>query len=149
MAKQSLSTWHFWLIGLADTLFKFLRLGLTKPMQRGTLFARQAIPMTWDFAEANPISDSSGTGNEVGGTFICKVFEYSFRWDSWDGMQADAATQNPLSTGKIVSIDPPYYDNICYADLSDFFYVWLRRSHFVPVLPRYLCNGGYSQRPTS
>ena len=45
----------------------------------------------------------------------------------WVSSQVDANTQ-ALSTGKIVSTDPPYYDNICYADLSDFFYVWLRRS---------------------
>ena len=50
----------------------------------------------------------------------------------------------PLSDGKIVSTDPPYYDNIGYADLSDFFYVWLRRS-LRPILPRLLRHDGRTE----
>lgn len=89
-------------------------------------FGRQAIPMTWDFAESNPLSNSSG--NFFGG--IKSIFQ---GLKSVPGLtpsfsiQGDAASQL-ISEGKIISSDPPYYDNIGYADLSDFFYVWMRRS---------------------
>ena len=89
-------------------------------------FARQAIPMVWDFAEANPFADAGGSfqialdkGTKVVGAFPAKGAGLS--------SQLDAATQI-VSSGKLVSTDPPYYDNIGYADLSDFFYIWLRRS---------------------
>jgi putative DNA methylase len=96
------------------------------------LFARQAIPMVWDFAEQNPLGD-------IGGTFIksCGIVA-----DSLSGVlpssearafQADAQTQK-ISQDKLISTDPPYYDNIGYADLSDFFYAWLRRS-LKPIYP--------------
>jgi putative DNA methylase len=98
-------------------------------MPRGTvghLFARHAIPMTWDFPEPNPLSN-----------FHC-AWQEAFEWVSksietlptsavGSAAQADAHTQT-VSADKLVSTDPPYYDNIGYADLSDFFYVWLRRS---------------------
>jgi len=92
------------------------------------LFARQAIPMVWDFAEANPLSDSSGS--------LCSMMTNLDRGlATFTGVevavgvsvQADASVQS-ITKGKLVSTDPPYYDNIGYADLSDFFYVWLRRS---------------------
>ena len=88
-------------------------------------FGRQAIPMVWDFAESNPLSDSSG--NFEGG--IESIWKGLLSVDaSTRGIanQADAQTTN-ISLGNVVSTDPPYYDNIAYADLSDFFYVWLRR----------------------
>ena len=91
------------------------------------LFARQAIPMVWDFGEANILA------NVVGGfitnlNYQVKCFLKSGAGNSngWS-IQLDAATQNE-SKGKVLSTDPPYYDNIGYADLSDFFYVWMRRS---------------------
>ncbi len=89
-------------------------------------FGRQAIPMTWDFAEPNPLSDS--TGNFMGG--ISWANDMLERMDSkvhGNVLQQDAATQD-ISIDKVISTDPPYYDNIGYADLSDFFYVWMRRS---------------------
>ena len=89
-------------------------------------FGRQAIPMVWDFAEANPISDSSGNlmlGVEQAAMMLQRLGMATFG----SSMQADATSQT-ASTSKVVSTDPPYYDNIGYADLSDFFYVWLRRS---------------------
>jgi len=94
------------------------------------LFARQAIPMVWDFAEGNPLGNSSGSWSVfIDG--IVKAFAKSFEWvdnrAAGFSMQSDAATQS-ISEKKIISTDPPYYDNIGYADLSDFFYVWLRRS---------------------
>ena len=90
-------------------------------------FSRQALPMTWDFAEGNPFSKASG--NFHGGTgWIAKVVDMSLP-ATRDGVASnqDASVQS-VSRDKVVSTDPPYYDNIGYADLSDFFYVWLRRS---------------------
>ncbi len=94
------------------------------------LFGRQAIPMIWDFAEGNPLGDNSGAWTVfVDGVFkaFAKAFEIIATNASGRSLQADAGTQS-TSYGKVVSSDPPYYDNIGYADLSDFFYVWLRRS---------------------
>ena len=93
---------------------------------RGT-FARQALPMIWDFAEANPYSSSCGNWDGACLEWVCKALEALPRLGSGLGAQSDAATQS-ISINKLVSTDPPYYDNIGYADLSDFFYVWLRRS---------------------
>ncbi|MBK8911665.1 MAG: DUF1156 domain-containing protein [Chlorobi bacterium] len=94
--------------------------------QMRNVFARQAIPMVWDYAESNPFCDSSGSFNNL---FERQVqgFEALGEGMPGKGHQADAARQ-AISSGKIISTDPPYYDNIGYADLSDFFYVWLRRS---------------------
>ena len=90
------------------------------------VFARQAIPMTWDFVEGNPLSAS--TGNFYGQLeYLTKVLEVSLPgFPQGVAYQADAAglTSCPY---EVISTDPPYYDNIGYADLSDFFYVWLRR----------------------
>jgi len=89
-------------------------------------FARQAIPMTWDFAEANTFADT-------GGSFAIAIDKGAMVIDAFPSSafamatQCDAASQT-ISFSKVVSTDPPYYDNIGYADLSDFFYVWLFRS---------------------
>jgi putative DNA methylase len=90
-------------------------------------FGRQAIPMVWDHAEANPFSAS--TGNWTGALeWIEKVIANAFPACSvGKATQSDAQNQ-AISKDKVVSTDPPYYDNIGYADLSDFFYVWLRRA---------------------
>ena len=95
-------------------------------------FGRQAIPMVWDYAEANPFSDSSGN-LKLGVEQATNMLKQLGRGTLGLSMQADATSQT-YSTGKTVSTDPPYYDNIGYADLSDFFYVWLRRS-LRPVFP--------------
>ncbi|PIE22573.1 MAG: hypothetical protein CSA62_11850 [Planctomycetota bacterium] len=95
-------------------------------------FGRQAIPMVWDFAEGNPFSQSSGNwinNVEWGAKAICSLPART----SGHAKQADASIQEE-SLKRVVSTDPPYYDNIGYADLSDFFYVWLRRS-LKPVFP--------------
>ncbi len=89
-------------------------------------FGRQAIPMVWDFAEGNPFSESSGNWiNNVdwGAKALAKMPALT----GGAATQQDASTQS-ISAGRVVSTDPPYYDNIGYADLSDFFYVWLRRT---------------------
>ena len=90
-------------------------------------FSRQAIPMTWDFAEGNPFSRASGNFHGGAG-WIAKVVDMSLPADrGGDARNLDASVQS-ISSDKVISTDPPYYDNIGYADLSDFFYVWLRRS---------------------
>jgi putative DNA methylase len=90
-------------------------------------FRRQALPMTWDFGESNPFASSSGSVHKTAEA-IAKVLELSVpAVMRGHALQADAQTQS-ISANKVVSTDPPYYDNIGYADLSDFFYVWLRRS---------------------
>jgi len=98
-------------------------------------FARQNLPMTWDYAELNTLLE--GTGSFVGAVnWTAESIEgVAAGYGSTFGLsiQADATAQS-VSTGKIVSTDPPYYDNVPYADLSDFFYVWLRRSPR-PILP--------------
>jgi putative DNA methylase len=88
-------------------------------------FGRQAIPMTWDFAEANPFCDSSGNWMAMVDWTWKAVAHTSARAHGF-AHQFDAQTQT-TSANKLISTDPPYYDNIGYADLSDFFYVWLRR----------------------
>ena len=92
---------------------------------RGT-FARQALPMTWDFAEAPPFGGTSG--NWLAGIdWSVRVIATLVSSSKGMANQADAMTQK-ISADKVISTDPPYYDNISYADLSDFFYIWLRRS---------------------
>ncbi len=95
-------------------------------------FGRQAIPMVWDFAETNALSDSSG--NFDGGiTSIATGLQGTE--STWAGHAAQAVAQSYVPQNfRVVSTDPPYFDNIGYADLSDFFYVWLRRS-LQPVFP--------------
>ena len=100
--------------------------------QMRSVFARQGIPMVWDYAESNPFCDSSGSFNNLFERQV-KGFEVLGSPTPGHGAQADANNQS-ISAGKMVSTDPPYYDNIGYADLSDFFYVWLRRS-LKPVFP--------------
>jgi len=89
------------------------------------IFGRQALPMAWDYAESNPFADSSGSLSimirAVSGA-VSRVPACSQAYVR----QTDAASHD--YRGAVISTDPPYYDNIGYSDLSDFFYVWLRRS---------------------
>jgi len=89
-------------------------------------FARQSLPMTWDFAEVNPFSTSTGSLNNLQERQI-KAFSGLATEALGFASQADAAVQT-ITRDKIISTDPPYYDNIAYADLSDFFYVWTRQN---------------------
>jgi putative DNA methylase len=124
----------------ADAVSTYLAMCLSKVADRGSsivtwflgrestrnTFARQAIPMTWDYVEPNQFAD--GTGSWAGAV--------SWTVEALDGVapyrspgtptQADASSLD--YRGGLISTDPPYYDNIGYSDLSDFFYVWLRRS---------------------
>lgn len=86
--------------------------------------------MIWDFAEGNPIGRSSGAWEVfVNGiaSASTRMFEQTRDESRGVAIQVGAGTQS-ISTNKVVSTDPPYYDNVGYADLSDFFYVWLRRT---------------------
>lgn len=98
-----------------------------KQLSVRNVFGRQAIAMTWDYAEPNPFSDSTGSFNNMAAWVINVTKNLPAAQFLGTARQADAQTDNGMR-GIIVSTDPPYYDNIGYADLSDFFYVWLRQS---------------------
>ena len=92
-------------------------------------FGRQALPMAWDFAEMNPFAGSAGDWEEAVrylGLFIEANLTYS---ESQGTIAQSSATNHPLpdDSAQVLCTDPPYYDAIAYGDLSDFFYVWLRR----------------------
>ncbi|MFI1240692.1 DUF1156 domain-containing protein [Nocardia salmonicida] len=89
------------------------------------VFGRQAIPMTWDFGEGHPLAESSGS-YLIMIRAIANVVERLVPGAVADIRQADAASTDFGSV--VISTDPPYYDNIGYSDLSDYFYVWLRRA---------------------
>ena len=100
----------------------------------GDTFGRQALPMSWDYAEANTVSGPSGSFESMVKNTVAGLISNDARNSTiGSSLQCDAATQSE-SANKVVSTDPPYYDNVGYADLSDFFYVWLRRS-LRPVFP--------------
>ena len=95
-------------------------------LQLRNTYARQAIPMTWDFGEGNPFCMSSGTWLPSVNWVTKSILSLPVTLPGIAN-QTDASMQH-LSRDRVVSTDPPYYDNIGYADLSDFFYVWLRRT---------------------
>lgn len=124
----------------ADAVATYLGMAISKIADRGSTivtwflgrestrntFARQAIPMTWDFVEPNQFA--RGTGSWHGAVTWTAESLNGAAAQGADGLveQADAASCR--YDGALISTDPPYYDNIGYSDLSDFFYVWLRRS---------------------
>lgn len=89
-------------------------------------FGRQAIAMVWDYADLNPFAGAGGDITGIVDAFR-KTLENGPLLGYGRAEQLNAMTQT-LSRSKVVSTDPPYYDNVPYADLSDYFYVWLRRS---------------------
>lgn len=90
-------------------------------------FARQVLPMSWDFAEANPFSDS--TGSFLGSiNWIVKVLQFLPSATIGSVVWRDAREKIDNSAKLLISTDPPYGSNLAYADLSDFFYIWLRRA---------------------
>ncbi|WP_029273891.1 MULTISPECIES: DUF1156 domain-containing protein [unclassified Microbacterium] len=109
---------------LTDISNSLCRWEVSKTQVRN-LFGRQAIPMVWDFAETMPFGTAAGGFMVSLGSLLRALVRLPAK-----GMahvsQADAASRDYSSL--VVSTDPPYYDNIGYSDLSDFFYVWLRRS---------------------
>ncbi|WP_216640836.1 DUF1156 domain-containing protein [Thermus scotoductus] len=92
------------------------------------VFNRQALPMVWDFAEANPFSDSTGNfGNML--EWVALALEALPAHPQGHARQGNAIESiNGLSSAPLLCTDPPYYDNISYAALSDFFYIWLRKT---------------------
>jgi len=121
----------------ADAVTVYLAFGVNKAVTRnctlaiwepgmGRLagaFGRQAMPMTWLYAETNPLA---GAGGDISGTIasVAEVVEKLPSIPQGHATQKNAA--NGQSARAVISTDPPYYDNIGYADLSDFFYIWLR-----------------------
>ena len=95
--------------------------------QTRNVFARQSMPMAWDFVENNPFARAAGD-LIVSITTIAKVLDRTPASVPGLAYQRDAASSE-LGTGLVVT-DPPYYDNVAYANLSDFFFVWLRKSLF-------------------
>ena len=127
-------------MGYVDAVSVYLGIGIDRLADRSSTictwdigytkirntFGRQAIPMTWDYAEGNIFSNSTGNFTSLL-QWVEKFLIEVPTGVSGISLQMDASSQ--YYTGrKIISTDPPYYDNIGYADLSDFFYVWLRRS---------------------
>ncbi|KQQ15547.1 hypothetical protein ASF59_14575 [Methylobacterium sp. Leaf121] len=129
------------LTAYADVVATYLAFAVDKASDRNTTlcaweskmdrmrntFGRQALPMVWDYAETNPIA---GAGGDIAGTAFA-VFEVLTKSHNIGQgcVSLLDATKNPFAVRPItISTDPPYYDNIGYADLSDFFYVWLRQS---------------------
>ena len=125
----------------ADAVVTYLSMAISRTLNKSTaicswdsspkmeavrgLFARQAVSMAWDFAEANVLGSSSGNfSDDV--AWVSKALEFLPKAEL-PGLvqQADAAARNYDSV--LVCTDPPYYDNVPYADLSDVFYVWLRQ----------------------
>lgn len=99
------------------------------------LFGKQAIGMTWDFSEAAILNRTVG-GFAPAVEFISECIK-KLPGAGWgEAVQQDAATSK-MAANKVISTDPPYYDNVPYADLSDFFYVWLRKS-LKPIFPKLL-----------
>lgn len=95
-------------------------------------FGRQALPMSWDFAEVNPFSNSSGSFTNM----LCWVVDCIAKLPvgiSGKAIQFDAQSDCGLRN-VMISTDPPYYDNVIYADTADFFYVWMRKS-LKPIFP--------------
>ena len=102
----------------------------TRNAQIRNVFAKQAIPMTWDFAEANPFSRrmASWDSQLKGLHKAIEILPVGSAGSLNQVVQRDARARVHEKPGVVLSTDPPYYDNIGYADLSDFFYVWLRRN---------------------
>lgn len=129
----------------ADAIMVYLGLGVSRLANRQStntfwdttaqniqqVFARHALPMMWDTAEGNPFSTSSG--NFLGQLHYLAKAVANLPADTNGGAAYQQDAQSADYENRVVSTDPPYYDNVPYADLSDFFYVWLRYS-----LKRYL-----------
>jgi len=112
---------------MTDTNTTLCTWQINPPRLRAT-FGRQALPMTWDYAEAGVFADAAGDYQRCVGS-LAEVLERLNHSDlTGEALQLDATAATAEVAHPLISTDPPYYDNIGYADLSDFFYVWLRRS---------------------
>lgn len=127
-------------IAYADAITVYLAMGIDRTVnsictlvkwnnardQSNVVFALQALPMVWDFADVNPFANAAGD-LFISCDGVARGLKSVLSEPNGKVVQEDARLQRG-SISKIISTDPPYYDNIGYADLSDFFYVWLRRS---------------------
>lgn len=129
----------------ADAICVYLALAVSRQTDRGSslsswqnigekvrnVFSRQVVSFRWDYAEANPFSNKSGSfSGQI--EWVSKAVANLPAFPPSEARQADAATRS--YDNLVVSTDPPYYDNIGYADLSDYFYIWLRKmlSEIIP-----------------
>ena len=92
------------------------------------VFARQALAMVWDFPEANPFSGASGSWTGSLEWIVNCLLRLQPAVHGGAAEQLDSAAALPADAALAIATDPPYYDNIIYADIADFFYVWLRHS---------------------
>ncbi|MFD9678709.1 DUF1156 domain-containing protein [Rhodococcus sp. NPDC059969] len=132
----------------ADAVATYLGMGVSRTSDLGNslatwsssrdqtrnLFARQAIPMAWDFVEVSPFATASGSLTVATASMAQALDRIE---PGYQGVANQASAQNAPIGRMLISTDPPYYDNIGYSDLSDFFYVWLRRS-LHPIHPNLL-----------
>ena len=88
------------------------------------LFGRQAIPMVWDFGENNVFGDAAGDYRTSLGSIVKVIERFNPRTSAFEANHDAQTAQFPETT--VISTDPPYYDNIAYADLSDFFFCWMK-----------------------
>jgi putative DNA methylase len=116
---------------MTDTNTSLCSWQVDPPRLRAT-FGRQAIPMVWDYAEANIFGDAAGDFGRCVGS-LTEVLDRGGMTGRGAAQQIDARLLT-VDVPRVFSTDPPYYDNVPYADLSDFFYVWLRRS-LRPIFP--------------
>jgi putative DNA methylase len=137
---RGLASGGFGASGYADAIATYCALGVSKLANRQStntfwhtsglkieqVFARQALPMIWDTAEGNPFSTSSG--NFLGQVEYMTDVIANLPLNPPAGFAEQEDARRANVDKRIVSTDPPYFDNVPYADLSDFFYVWLRRS---------------------
>lgn len=126
----------------ADTVATYLGMTLSRMANKSTtiatwdssskmeavrsVFARQALPMSWDYAEANYFARSSGSF-DADVAWVSEAVQ-NLPASEYQGLVRQADAKDSVVSGCLISTDPPYYDNIGYSDLSDFFYIWLRRS---------------------
>ncbi|PWU16973.1 MAG: hypothetical protein C5B50_12295 [Verrucomicrobia bacterium] len=105
----------------------------TKEDRPSMLFGRQAVSMVWDYAEVNPLTEIGGSlGKSV--SIVADILDNLPSGVRMGSVTAKSATEIEAAGGVLFSTDPPYYDNVPYADLSDFFYVWLRKM-LLPIFP--------------
>ena len=141
----------------ADAVITYLALGLSRltdmcntlcrwessRTQVRNLFGRQAVPMVWDYAENNVFNDAGGDFRTSLTTLIRALVRVPATGNG-EILQRNATARLGEVPSLLVCTDPPYYDNISYADLSDFFYVWLRRN-LAAGMARRDCHGSDSE----
>ncbi len=112
------------------------------------VFARQALPMVWDFAETNPLNDQAASWPVCLDVVASELEALVGTWTSGQDVRRGSATALPWPDASVdcVITDPPYYDNVPYASISDFFYVWLKRSAGV-LFPEHFASEGTPKKP--